>query len=135
MAAPALSFGDRFRAWVRAARRDVTALWLAGSDPRVPWYAKAMAVLVAAYALSPIDLIPDAIPVLGYLDDALLVPLGIWLTVRMIPADVMADLRTAAQRRIDDPRPRSRLGLALVFVTWVLLGGLCTWWLWRWLGG
>ena len=73
------------------------ALYLASRDPRVPWYAKALAVCIAAYALSPIDLIPDFIPVLGYLDDAILLPLGILLVVRMIPPDVMAEHRAAAR--------------------------------------
>ena len=82
--------------WASAIKRDVVALWLAARDPRVPWLAKAVAAAVAAYALSPIDLIPDFIPVLGYLDDAVLVPLGILLAVRLIPAPVMADLRAKA---------------------------------------
>ena len=87
------------RASVRAITRDVKALVMAARDPRVPWYAKAMAGLVAAYALSPIDLIPDFIPVLGYLDDVVLVPAGILLAVRMIPPDVMRELRTEAEKR------------------------------------
>src|SRR3546814_19345602 len=82
---------DRLRHWARTIRRDVVALYLAARDPRVPWYAKALAACVAAYALSPIDLIPDFIPVLGYLDDVILVPLGILLAVRHVPAHVMAE--------------------------------------------
>ena len=77
----------------RAVKRDVYALYLAAGDPRVPWYAKAVAVAVAAYALSPIDLIPDFIPVLGYVDDVLIVPAGILLAVKLVPPDVMAELR------------------------------------------
>jgi uncharacterized membrane protein YkvA (DUF1232 family) len=94
------------REWARSLKRDIVALWLAARDPRVPWYAKAMAGAVAAYALSPIDLIPDFIPVLGYLDDLLIVPAGIWLAVRMIGPELMAEFRARAS---DTARPRSRI--------------------------
>ena len=87
---------DRWRQWTRAVKRDVHALYLAAGDPRVPWYAKAVAVAVAAYALSPIDLIPDFIPVLGYVDDVLIVPAGILLAVKLVPPDVMVELRAVA---------------------------------------
>ena len=90
---------QRARNWARTLKRDVVAIWIAARDPRVPWYAKAVAVVVAAYALSPIDLIPDFIPVLGHLDDALIVPAGIWLTVRLIPAELMVEFRAEASRR------------------------------------
>ena len=93
---------DRLRDWARVIKRDVHALYLASRDPRVPWCAKATAVAVAGYALSPIDLIPDFIPVLGYLDDVILVPLGVLLVIRMIPPEIMAehrDLAAAAQQR------------------------------------
>jgi uncharacterized membrane protein YkvA (DUF1232 family) len=103
--------------WARAVKRDVVALWLAARDPRVPPIAKLLAALVAAYALSPIDLIPDFIPVLGYLDDVVIVPAGILLTVRLIPASVMADLRTQAALRAT--RPASRSGAALVVIVWL----------------
>jgi len=73
---------DRLRSWARVIKRDVHALYLASRDPRVPWYAKALAVAVAGYALSPIDLIPDFIPILGYLDDVVLLPLGMLLVIR-----------------------------------------------------
>lgn len=84
---------DGLKDWARAIKRDVHAIYLASRDPRVPWYAKALAAAVAGYALSPIDLIPDFIPVLGYLDDLIIVPLGIWLAVSLIPADVMSHYR------------------------------------------
>lgn len=90
----------RLKHWARAIKRDVVALWLAARDPRVPWYAKAVAGMVAAYALSPIDLIPDFIPVLGYLDDLLIVPLGILVAVELIPEPVMTELR---ERALDLP--------------------------------
>ncbi len=110
---------SRLRDWARAIKRDVHAVYLASRDPRVPWPAKALAVCIAAYALSPIDLIPDFIPVLGYLDDAILLPLGILLVVRMIPADVMAEHRAAAE--IAATRPQSLAGAAAVIVIWIAL--------------
>jgi uncharacterized membrane protein YkvA (DUF1232 family) len=84
----------RLARWKEAAqrlKREIQALYWAYQDPRTPWYARLLAVLIVAYALSPIDLIPDPIPVLGYLDDLLLLPLGIWLVLRWIPPEVMAD--------------------------------------------
>ncbi len=107
---------ERLRAWARGLKRDVIALWLAPRDLRVPLLAKLLAGLVAAYALSPVDLIPDFIPVLGYLDDLLIVPAGIWLTVRLIPTEVLDDLRTKAEDKV---RPISRLGLTLVLAIWL----------------
>ncbi|HLB06108.1 MAG TPA: DUF1232 domain-containing protein [Alphaproteobacteria bacterium] len=104
--------------WAANTKRDVLALYLAARDPRVPWYAKALAAFVAAYALSPIDLIPDVIPVLGLLDDILLVPLGLYLAVRLIPVEVMADLRRQAERRIRE-KPRSWLAAALIVALWL----------------
>lgn len=105
----------RLKAWAKALGRDVIALWLAARDPRTPWQARLVAGITAAYALSPIDLIPDVIPVLGMLDDLLLVPAGIWLAVRLMPPALMAELREQAATR---PRPKSRLGLALVVALW-----------------
>ena len=93
---------ERLKGWARALKRDVVALWLAARDPRTPLAAKLVAGAVAAYALSPIDLIPDFIPVLGYLDDLLLVPAGIWLAVRLIPEELLAELRAVAAARDDD---------------------------------
>src|SRR3982074_897192 len=98
---------ERTKQWARTLKRDVVAVWIAARDPRVPWYAKALALAVAAYALSPIDLIPDFIPVLGYLDDLIIVPLGIWLVIALIPEDVMREYRAmasaAAQRPVSKP--------------------------------
>jgi uncharacterized membrane protein YkvA (DUF1232 family) len=102
---------------IKSLKRDVVALWLAARDKRVPWYAKAVAGGVAAYALSPIDLIPDFIPVLGYLDDLIIVPLGIMLAVSLIPAPLMAELRLAAAERLK--RPSSRTGLVFVLAIWL----------------
>ena len=115
---------DALKAWVRSIKRDIVALWLAARDPRVPWYAKVVAAAVAAYALSPIDLIPDFIPVVGYLDDLIIVPLGILLAVRLIPPDLMGELRLAAIAR---SRPTSRAGSALIVALWVMSAALLAW--------
>lgn len=117
------------KTWARDLARDVVALWIAARDPRVPWHAKAAAGAVAAYALSPIDLIPDFIPVLGYLDDLIIVPLGILLAVRLVPAALMVEFRTEARRLAS--RPRSRAGLLLIVAIWLLLAALAGWFVWH----
>ncbi|MFC3673905.1 MULTISPECIES: YkvA family protein [Alphaproteobacteria] len=109
-------------------KRDVLALWLAAQDARTPTLAKIVAAAVAAYALSPIDLIPDFVPVLGYLDDVVIVPLGILLAVRLVPPMLMTEFREAATLQLD--RPTSRLGLALVLAAWMTTAALLLWWLW-----
>jgi uncharacterized membrane protein YkvA (DUF1232 family) len=119
---------ERLKFWARGVKRDVVALWLAARDPRTPVAAKLLAGAVAAYALSPIDLIPDFIPVLGYLDDLLIVPAGIWLAVRLIPAELLEEFRAAALTR---ERPRSFVGAVAVAVVWLAFGGLLVW---LWLG-
>lgn len=106
----------RLKDWASRLKRDVVALWLAARDPRVPWHAKAVAAAVAAYALSPIDLIPDFIPVLGLVDDLLIVPLGVLLAIKLVPPAVMEDLRTEAARQ---RKPRSTAGLIAVLVLWL----------------
>lgn len=119
---------DRAKQWARSIRRDVIAVWIAARDPRTPWHVKALAAVVAAYAFSPVDLIPDVIPVLGYLDDLLLLPLGILLVVRMIPPDLMAEYRQAAQQVAT--RPVSRAGLALIIGIWTISLLALAWLLW-----
>ncbi len=111
--------------WAGRLKRDVVALWLAARDRRVPWPAKAVAGAVAAYALSPIDLIPDFIPVLGLLDDAILVPLGIALALRLIPAPLIAEFRAAAERLA--ARPKSRAGAAAILFLWACAIALAAW--------
>lgn len=91
------------RQWARVVKRDVHAIYLAARDPRVPWYAKALAFCVAGYAISPLDLIPDFVPVLGYLDDVIVVPLGILAVVKLIPPEVMAEHRALAAAVQDRP--------------------------------
>jgi uncharacterized membrane protein YkvA (DUF1232 family) len=116
-AAKAPTIVERLRAWAREMKRDVHALYLAARDPRVPWYAKAVALFVAAYALSPIDLIPDFIPVIGYLDDIIIVPLGIMLAVRLIPADILAEHRATADEAT--LRPASRAAALVIVAIWI----------------
>jgi uncharacterized membrane protein YkvA (DUF1232 family) len=112
----------RARDWARGVRRDVRALWIAARDRRTPWYAKLPAGAVVAYALSPIDLIPDFVPLLGYLDDLILLPLGILLAVRLVPKPLMQEYRTAAARLED--RPASKAGLTLIVAIWLCVAGL-----------
>lgn len=120
---------ERTRQWARRLKRDAVALWIAARDPRTPSGAKLVAAAVAAYALSPIDLIPDFIPVLGYLDDLLIVPAGIALAVRLIPPDLMTDFR----RRADDRagRPRSLAGATVIVLIWLLGLVAVGFWVWR----
>jgi uncharacterized membrane protein YkvA (DUF1232 family) len=107
----------KFEKWkqrVTELRTEVRALYLAAKDPRVPWYAKFTAICVVAYAVSPIDLIPDFIPVLGYLDDLILVPLGIILVSRMIPSEVLTECRAKAHGRSADDRTLKWIGATIV---------------------
>jgi len=116
---------ERLKLWASAVRRDVHALYLAACDPRVPWIAKLLAGAVAAYALSPIDLIPDFIPVLGQLDDLIIVPLGIVLAVRLIPPELMAEHRAAAQVAI--AQPQSSSGALVIIAIWTSATMLVCW--------
>jgi uncharacterized membrane protein YkvA (DUF1232 family) len=119
------------RAWARRIKRDAMTLWFARNHPRTPWHAKALGIFVVAYALSPIDLIPDFIPVLGYLDDVILLPLLIWLTVRLLPPDVLTECRAQAEQWMKESRskPRSRAGAVAIVVLWLALGLALAWWL------
>ena len=117
----------RLRQWARTLKRDVIALYLATRDPRVPWYAKAVAAWVAAYALSPIDLIPDFIPVLGYLDDLVVLPLGILLAVKLVPREIMADLRAKAEGRRGE-RSVSWAGAAVIIGIWIVAALAIAYW-------
>jgi uncharacterized membrane protein YkvA (DUF1232 family) len=110
---------ERLKMWAGRLKAEVHALYLAYKDPRTPWHARLVAALVVAYAFSPLDLIPDPIPVLGYLDDLILLPLGIALAIRLIPAEVLAECREKARALSD--KPLSRAGLALVLAAWVIL--------------
>jgi len=123
----------RLKVWARTIKQDVHAIYLASRDPRVPWQAKALAICVAAYALSPIDLIPDFIPVLGYLDDLIIVPLGVLLVVRMIPPEIMAEHRGAAL--LAQQKPQSTAAAVVIVAIWIAAAAFCAWltykWFWR----
>ena len=115
--------------WARTVKRDVVALWIAARDSRTPTMAKIVAGAVAAYALSPVDLIPDFVPVLGYLDDLIIVPLGILIAIRLIPVPLMAEFRERAAHRAQ--RPVSRSGLVAIVLIWLLLAALGIWFVWK----
>lgn len=117
----------RLESWKQRAeqlKREVYAICLAYKDPRVPWYAKIFAACVVAYAFSPIDLIPDFIPVLGYLDDLLLVPLGIYLVLKMIPDEVMAECREKAQVMMSHNGPTNWIAAGVTIAIWIILAAL-----------
>jgi uncharacterized membrane protein YkvA (DUF1232 family) len=122
---------DTARAWAKRIKRDGITLWFAGKHPLTPWYAKALGGFVVAYAMSPIDLIPDFIPVLGYLDDVILLPLLIGLTVRLLPAAVLAESRVKAENWLaaDEAKPRSLLGAAVIVAIWLGVAALLSLWL------
>lgn len=125
-----MPLAERIKAWARRIKRDSVTLWFACRDPRTPFAVKALCVFVVAYALSPIDLIPDFIPVLGYLDDALLLPGLIWLAVRLLPAQVVEDSRVKADdwMATQGNKPTSKAGAVLIVAVWVGLAVLAWWW-------
>lgn len=111
---------EALKAWAGHLKSEAYALYLAYKDPRTPWYARLLAAFVVAHTFSPIDLIPDFIPVLGYLDDLIITPLGLWLALRMIPAEVMEKARRQARERMQVSAAVSRTGLAIVAGLWIL---------------
>src|ERR1700730_12115398 len=115
----------RLKAWARNLKRDSHAIYLASRDPRVPWYVKFLAIALAAHALSPIDLIPDFIPVVGYLDDLIIVPLGIWLVVSLIPDEIMVEYRAIANEAAQ--RAVSRAGMITLIVFWIFGASALGW--------
>jgi len=125
------TFIDTTRAWARRIKRDAITLWFAKSHPATPWYAKAMGAFVVAYALSPIDLIPDFIPVIGYLDDVILLPVLIWLTVQLLPAGVLEDSRQKAEQWMaeSDRKPRSLAGGVAIVLIWTAVAAALSVWL------
>ncbi len=112
--------------------REACALVIAARDPRVPWYAKAFMGLVLAHTFSPIDLIPDFIPVLGYLDDLVLIPLGVYLAMRMIPSGVILENREKARQILESGKPVNYFAAALIIVVWLAVAVLCVVWLKDW---
>ena len=118
----------RLREWARTIKRDVVALYIAARDPRVPWYVKLAAAAIATYALSPIDLIPDFIPVLGYLDEVIILPVALFLVIKMIPDTLMVEFRAEAQRLSE--RPTSRVAAAVIIGLWIAAAAFLIWMFW-----
>lgn len=118
---------EALRRRARLLRTETFALYLAARDPRTPMYARLLVVAIAAYALSPIDLIPDFVPILGYLDDLILIPLGIAIAIKMVPPEVLADCRARAREAGATARPVSRLAGAAVVVIWLALTAVVLW--------
>ncbi|PZP62805.1 MAG: hypothetical protein DI596_03535 [Azospira oryzae] len=129
-----MGLSERWRNRARALKRETYALYLCVRHPRTPWYAKLFVGLIVAYALSPIDLIPDFVPVLGYLDEAILLPLAILLALQMIPADVLEECRTRAATAFAGSKPVSRAAAVVIVALWLGAATVLGLWLWRWLG-
>ncbi len=123
---------QRLKDAARRLKRDAWTLWFACRHPQAPWGARVLAAVAVAYALSPIDLIPDFIPVLGYLDDLVLLPALIWLALRLLPGPVLDECRAQAQARLDAKaaRPRSLAGAVAIVVLWIAAAAALGWWLW-----
>jgi uncharacterized membrane protein YkvA (DUF1232 family) len=122
---------ERWKAWAKRLKTEIYALYLAYRNPRTPWYARLLAACVVAYAFSPIDLIPDPIPILGYLDDLLLLPLGVRLVISLIPSEVMHESRLKAQQLIEQDRPVNWLAAAVIVAIWLLVAALAICWIVR----
>jgi uncharacterized membrane protein YkvA (DUF1232 family) len=122
---------EKLKAWARQLKADVVAVWFCARHPDTPWLAKAVAATVVAYAFSPIDLIPDFIPVIGYLDDLILVPLGIWLVLKLVPPAIVSECRVSAAAWLAErrPKPRAYAAAAVIIGLWLL----ALWLAWRWL--
>lgn len=123
-----MAFLAELKQRTRHLKVETFALYLAARDPRTPWYAKLLVAGIVAYAFSPIDLIPDFVPVLGYLDDLILIPMGIALSVKLIPHSVLAECRARAQETIQNGKPVSRVAGAVIVAIWLVLAALCIVW-------
>nr|WP_034381023.1 YkvA family protein [Herbaspirillum sp. CF444] len=126
-----MRIANSIKSWAKKVKQDSVMLWFAQKHPQTPVMAKIVCVLAVAYALSPIDLIPDFIPVIGYLDDALLVPALIWIAVKLIPKNVLEECRAQASEWIekDNKKPRSYIGAIAIIIIWIALFG---WGIWFW---
>jgi len=124
---------EPWRQRARHLKRETYALYFAVRDPRVPWYAKALAAGIVGYAFSPIDLIPDFIPVLGYLDELVILPLGVMAVRAMIPEGVLAECRERASRL--EGKPRSWIAAVVIVAVWIALAVICGYWLVGWVRG
>ena len=112
----------QLKIWAQSLKRDVMTLWFALKHPNTPWYARVLAAVITAYALSPIDLIPDFIPILGYLDDLIIVPAGVWLLLRIVPEQVLSESRSKSEQWFleQKEKPQSYVGLIFILVLWLL---------------
>ena len=126
-----MTLGETLKTWAKRVKRDGVTLWFAGKHPLTPWYAKALGIFVVAYALSPIDLIPDFIPVLGYVDDVLLLPGLIWLAIRLLPNEVLSECRGQADELMQTKgsKPSSRAGAFAIVALWLAVGVALWYWL------
>lgn len=126
-----MNLSNRLKAWAKRIKRDGLTLWFAGKHARTPWYAKALGLFVVAYALSPIDLIPDFIPVLGYVDDVLLLPGLIWLAIKLLPPDVLQECRVQADAWMQSQgkKPRSVAGAVMIVALWLGISLAAWFWL------
>ena len=126
-----MTISENLKVWAKRIKRDGVTLWFAGKHAGTPWYAKALGFFVVAYALSPMDLIPDFIPVLGYVDDVILLPGLIWLAIRLLPPDVLADCRSDADKWLETKgaKPSSRVGAILIVSLWLAVGSALGFWL------
>jgi uncharacterized membrane protein YkvA (DUF1232 family) len=122
---------DQLKHWARVIRRNAVALYLATRDPRVPWHAKTLAIVIAAYAISPVDLIPDFIPVLGYLDELILLPLAIAGVIRLIDPAVMAEHRASASQIVE--RPTSTMAAVAIMIIWIVVAVAAGRWVYEYL--
>jgi uncharacterized membrane protein YkvA (DUF1232 family) len=131
---PKPSLAEEWKQRSRQLKTELYALYLAFKDPRLPWYARLFAALVVGYAFSPIDFIPDPIPIIGYLDDLILIPLGIWLALRLIPEDVMLESRERAKEELVTGKPVYRAAAVVIVIIWLVLAGLLINWGYRLFG-
>ena len=122
---------EAIKSRARLLKSEAYALYLAYRDPRTPWYAKVWAAIVVGYAFSPVDLIPDFIPILGYLDDLVLIPLGVWLALKLIPAEVMVDCREQAKVKLSSGKPKSWIAAAMITLIWLTSAGACVYFAYR----
>ena len=128
-------FINTWKTRARQLKTDVYALYLAYKDPRTPWYARILAAVVVGYAFSPIDLIPDPIPILGYLDDLVIIPLGVFLAVKMVPTQVMVESRVRAREVIAKAKPVNKLAAVIIVLVWIGLAVLAVVMVYRWVKG
>jgi uncharacterized membrane protein YkvA (DUF1232 family) len=127
------NFLEKLKEKARELKRETYVLFLAYKSPATPWYAKVFGAVVVAYAFSPIDLIPDFIPILGYLDDLILVPLGIALALKMIPEEVLVEARVQAEQEFVDGKPKNWVAGAVIILIWLIILTLVIYWTVRWI--